>query len=93
MTHVIVSGLKGGDRNDLPPLLTFAVGLSLKKTLFTDAWLRQISFGKILGIALLMEIDLEPLHLPDVLEADPTQEPGTQRGNVQRYLFSSKRAE
>ena len=40
-----------------------------------------------------MEIDLEPLHLPDVLEADPTQEPGTQRGNVQRYLFSSMRAE
>ena len=45
------------------------------------------------GIALLMEIDLEPLHLPDVLEADPTQEPGTQRGNVQWYLFSSMRAE
>ena len=66
---------------------------SLKKTLFTDAWLRQISFGKISGIALLMEIDLEPLHLPDVLEADPTQEPGTQRGNVQWYLFSSMRAE
>ena len=49
--------------------------LSLKKTLFTDAWLRQISIGKMLGIALLMEIDLEPLHLPDVLEADPTQDP------------------
>ena len=48
---------------------------SSKKTLFTDAWLRQISFGKISGIALLMEIDLEPLHLPDVLEADPTQDP------------------
>ena len=46
-----------------------------------------------LGIALLMEIDLEPLHLPDVLEADPTQEPGTPRGNVQWYLFSSLRAE
>ena len=53
---------------------------------------RHISFGMILGIALLMEIDLEPLHLPDVLEADP-QEPGTPRGNVQWYLFSSLRAE
>ena len=41
-----------------------------------------------------MEIDLEPLHLPDVLEAVlHPQEPGTQRGNVQRYLFSSMRAE
>ena len=67
--------------------------LSLKKTLFTDAWLRQISIGKILGIALLVVIDLEPLHLPVVLEADPTQEPGTPRGNVQWYLFSSPRAE
>ena len=64
-----------------------------KEDFIHDAWLRQISIGKILGIALLMEIDLEPLHLPDVLEADPTQEPGTPRGNVQWYLFSSLRAE
>ena len=40
-----------------------------------------------------MEVDLEPLLLPDVLEVDPTQEPGTQRGNVLWYLFSSMRAE
>ena len=41
-----------------------------------------------------MVIDLEPLHLPVVLEAVlHPQEPGTQRGNVQRYLFSSMRAE
>ena len=54
------------------------VQLSSQKTLFTDAWIkRHISFERILGIARLMEIDLEPLHLLEVLEAAPTQEPGT----------------
>ena len=59
---------------------------SSKKTLFTDAWLkRRISIGKISGIALLMEIDLEPLHLPDVLEVvlhpqDPERSVETYRG-------------
>ena len=51
---------------------------SLQKTLFTDAWIkRHISFKRISGIARLMVIDLEPLHLLEVLEAVPTQEPGT----------------
>ena len=69
------------------------VQIRFKEDFITDAWLRQISIGKISGIALLMEIDLEPLLLPDVLEVDPSQEPGTQRGNVLWYLFSSMRAE
>ena len=70
------------------------VQFSSKKTLFTDAWIikTQLIFAG-MGIARLMVIDLEPLHLLEVLEAAPTQEPGTQRGIVLWYLFSSMRAE
>ena len=48
---------------------------------------RRISVGKISGIALLMEIDLEPLHLPDVLDVvlhpqDPERSVETYRGTM-----------
>ena len=47
----------------------------------------------ILGIARLVLIDLEPRRTSQNPRRRPHREPGTQCGIVQRYLFSSMRAE